>query len=313
MSEGLQAEHKVDFTYRRRVGGNTARFLAGLARRELWASPVTGGRPEIPPADHDPVTGHLVDELVQVADMGAVRAWTWVAAPGPEHPLDHPFAFALVQLDGTDTGLLHVVDVGAEAAMATGMRVRADWRDQRTGSILDIRAFVPDGSAAPAGTAETRSDTGVAEEAAEVVSDVRLRYVYEPGRALSGFLRALADRRIEGGRCPVCRQVYVPTRPRCPACGAGALTPEWLDDHGTIISYTIVHIPFHGMTTELPFAWAWIQLNGADVPFAHLLGDVTLDDLEVGQRVEAVWVPDEELGPTWESIRHFRVVEGPKE
>jgi uncharacterized OB-fold protein len=310
MSEGLQAEHAVDFTYRRSVGGNTSRFLAGLARGELWASQVTAERTEIPPVEHDPVTGQVVDNLVRVADTGTVRSWTWVAAPLPEHPLNRPFAFALVQLDGADTGLFHVVDTGDGAAMATGMRVRADWREKRIGSILDIRAFVPDESVRSDPPAAADSDAELVEEPAEVVSDVRLRYVYEPGLALSGFLRGLADRQIEGGRCPVCHKVYVPTHPRCPACRAGPLTPERIQDRGTIVSYTVVHIPFHGMTTELPFAWAWIQLDGADVPFAHLLGDVSLDDLEVGQRVEAVWVADTELGPTWESIRHFHIVEG---
>jgi uncharacterized OB-fold protein len=310
MSEGLQAEHAVDFTYRRRVAGGTGRFLAGLARRELWASQLTGERTEIPPVDHDPVTGQVIKKSVRVADTGTVCSWTWVAAPLPEHPLDRPFAFALVQLDGADTSLLHVVDAGEEAAMATGMRVRADWRDERIGSILDIRAFVPDPSAAPDLTAVAGGDAGVVEDAAEVVSDVRLRYIYEPGLALSGFLRGLADRHIDGGRCPLCHKVYVPTHARCPGCGAGPLTPERMGDRGVIVSYTVVHIPFHGMTTDLPFAWAWIQLDGADVPFAHLLGDVSLDDLKVGQRVEAVWVPDGELGPTWESIRHFRIVEG---
>jgi uncharacterized OB-fold protein len=310
MSEGLRAEHAVDFTYRRSVGGNTGRFLAGLLQGELWACRIAGERTEIPPVDHDPETGQVIEKLVRVADTGTVRSWTWVPAPLPEHPLDHPFAFALVQLDGADTDVFHVVDAGDEAAMATGMRVRADWRDERIGSILDIRAFVPDPSAAPDLPAVASRDRGVAAHPAEVVSDVRLRYVYEPGMALSGFLRGLADRHIEGGRCPVCHKVYVPTHPRCPACRAGPLTLERVEDRGTIISYTVVHIPFHGMTTELPFAWAWIRLNGADVPFAHLLGDVSLDALEVGQTVEAVWVPDAELAPTWESIRHFRVVEG---
>jgi uncharacterized OB-fold protein len=310
MSDGLQAEHAVDFTYRRSVGGNVGRFLAGLARGELWACRVAGERTEVPPLDHDPVTGQVIETLVRVADTGTVRSWTWVAAPLPEHPLDRPFAFALVQLDGADTGLFHVVDAGEETAMATGMRVCADWRDQRIGSILDIRAFVPDLSAAPDVPAAPSGDTGVVEEPAEVISDVQLRYVYEPGMALSGFLGGLAERHIEGGRCPVCHKVYVPTHPRCPACRAGPLTLERVEDRGTIVSYTVVHIPFHGMTTELPFAWAWIRLNGADVPFAHLLGDVSLDALEVGQTVQAVWVPDAELGPTWESIRHFRVVEG---
>jgi uncharacterized OB-fold protein len=49
-------------------------------------------------------------------------------------------------------------------------------------------------------------------------------------------------------------------------------------------------------------------LDGASVPFAHLLGEVSPDEVEVGMRVQASWLTDEELGPTWESIRYFRPV-----
>jgi hypothetical protein len=86
------------------------------------------------------------------------------------------------------------------------------------------------------------------------------------------------------------------------------MDPVRLGDEGTIVSYTIVHLPFHGMTIELPFITAWIRLDGADVPFAHLLGDVPPDGVRVGQRVGARWAPDDELAPTWESIRYFRPI-----
>jgi uncharacterized protein len=54
-----------------------------------------------------------------------------------------PFAYALIQLDGAATPLLHVVDAGAESAMRTGMRVRARWAEQPAGAITDIQAFEP--------------------------------------------------------------------------------------------------------------------------------------------------------------------------
>lgn len=134
---------------------------------------------------------------------------------------------------------------------------------------------------------------------------VRAEYTYEPGLTLSRFLRALGERRIEGGRCRSCAKVYVPPRVRCPACGTGPMTPVPVDDRGTIVSYTVVHVPVAGALTEPPFAWAWIRLDGADVSFPHLLGGVSVEDIFVGQAVEAVWVADDELAPSWESIRHF--------
>jgi len=134
---------------------------------------------------------------------------------------------------------------------------------------------------------------------------VRTKYTYEPGLTLSRFLRALGERRVEGGRCPGCAKVYVPPRVRCPACGAGPMTPVPVGDRGTIVSYTVVHVPVAGSPTKPPFAWAWIRLDGADVTFPHLLGGVPVEDIVVGQKVRAVWAPDDQLAPSWESILHF--------
>lgn len=313
MSDALTAQHVVAFSYRRSVGGADRQFLSGLAEAEIWGNRASDGRIFVPPIDQDPESGATMGDFVLVADVGVVRAWTWVPNPGPEHPADRGFAYALVELDGADTALLHVVDVEDEGAMVTGMRVRADWRASRVGSILDIRAFVPstgtgpvrvDGPSSRTGSA---SDTGrEAPASVEVVSDLRMEYTYEPGLVASRFLRSLGRRRITGGRCPSCAGVYVPAHPRCPACHVGPMTDVDLDDRGVVTSYTVVHVPFHEMTLELPFVSAWIRLDGADVPIPHLLGEVATEEVRVGQRVEAVWVPDDELAPTWESIRYFR-------
>jgi uncharacterized protein len=307
----LRADHTVAYRYRRSVGGAEARFLDGLAKAEIWGSRGADGRIHVPPIDHDPATGAPSEGFVEVAGTGVVRSWTWVAEPGPEHPSERPFAFALVQLDGADTALLHVVDVGAERDMATGMRVRADWRPERGGTIRDIRAFVPIAEAAPRMPMPVGGGDDREVGPLEVVSDRVISYLYEPGRAMSGFLEALAQRRIIGGRCRSCASVYVPPRPQCPACRAGALDTVPLGDRGVLTAYTVVHVPFPEMTVELPFVAAWIRLDGADVPFPHLLGEVGPGEVQVGQRVEAVWVAADEVGPSWESIRHFRPLPSP--
>jgi uncharacterized OB-fold protein len=313
VSSPLRAQHVVAFSYRRSVGGADRRFLGGLADAEIWGSRTADGRVFVPPLDQDPETGATTDQFVRIGDVGVVRAWTWVPKPGPEHPAEQAFAYALVELDGADTALLHVVDVENESAMATGMRVRADWRPSRVGSILDIRAFVPSTGTGPVTVAGpstgTRSESLTPKEtpvSVEVVSDLRVEYTYEPGLVASGFLRSMGERRIKGGRCPSCAGVYVPAHPRCPACHVGPMTDVDLGDCGIVTSYTVVHVPFHEMTLELPFVSAWIRLDGADVPIPHLLGEVAPEQVTVGQRVEAVWVPDDELAPTWESIRYFR-------
>lgn len=297
MTQPLRADHAVAFSYRRSVGGRLHEFLAGLAGGRLLGARTARGTVVVPPVEHDPETGEPTTGLVEVGPGGAVRSWTWVDAPGPHHPLDRPFAFALVQLDGADTSLLHVVDVGSADAMHSGMRVHADWRDERAGTIRDIRAFVPQ----PADAA-----TPVAPpESVDVEANPRLAYAYEPGLVLSGFLRGLGEHRIDAGRCPSCGRVYVPPRVGCPLCGGTPMTPAEVGDAGVVETFTVVHVPFHGMTSELPFAWARIRLDGADVTFPHLLGDVDVEDVRVGMRVRAVWVAGDALAPTWESIRHF--------
>jgi len=310
LTQPLRAPHVVDFSYRRSTGGAVGLFLAGLAAGQVWASRSPGGRVEVPPVDWDSETGAAVEDFVRLGDEGTVRSWTWVSRPQADHPLDHPldrpFALALIQIDGAHTSLLHVIDAGDEAEMTVGMKVRADWREERTASILDIRAFVPD-PGRRGGLPQPRPGAGPdADPGPEVVSNVRMSYSYEPGLTLSRFLRALAEHRIEGGRCPSCSAVYVPPHPRCPECRVGPLEAVEVADRGSVVSYTVVHLPFPGLSMDLPFVSAWIRLDGTDVPFAHLLGEIGPDDVVLGQRVEAVWVADEDLAPTWESIKYFR-------
>jgi uncharacterized OB-fold protein len=302
VTDALRAEHELAFSYRRSVGGADRVFLAGLARGEIWGSRGADGRVSVPPEDWDPETGAPAVDVVRVGDGGVVRTWSWIAEPQQGDPLGRPHALALVQLDGADTALLHVVDADQEE-MHTGMRVQADWRPDRVGSVRDIRAFVSNATK-PAGAPRREPPDPPPDLLVE--SDTRIRYQYEPGITLTRFLRGLADRRIEGGRCPHCDGVYVPPHPQCPACRTGPLAPVPMTDRGTVSTYTVVHMPFHGMTIDLPFVCAWIRLDGASVPFAHLLGEIAPDQVEVGMRVQAVWVADEELAPTWESIRYFR-------
>jgi uncharacterized protein len=305
----LRAPHEVAFSYTRSVAGAEHRFLSGLARAELWGSRSADGRVTVPPVDWDPETGAEVDGFVRLGERGVVRSWTWIAEPQPDDPSPQPFALALIHLEGADTSMLHIVDAPDEAAMRTGMVVCADWRVERVGAIRDLRAFVPcdsgrDGPSAP-NPASSPPDL-IAD--LEVVSQMVLRYTYEPGLALTGFLGALSERRIQGGRCPTCRGVYVPPHSTCPACRSGPMDLLEMGHQGSVSAYTVVHIPFVGITMGLPFVCAWIRLDGADVPFAHLLGEVPAEEVEVGLRVEAVWVSERDLAPTWESIRYFRPV-----
>ena len=148
--DSLVATHVLEFPggYQRSLGPVVGRFLTGLRDGRLLGVRTSSGRVLVPPTEYDPDTSEPVtDEFVDVGPAGTVTTWAWVHKPRAKHPLDRPFAWALIRLDGADTALLHVVDTGRERAVHTGLRVRPSWRDERVGHLLDIRCFVPEESA----------------------------------------------------------------------------------------------------------------------------------------------------------------------
>jgi uncharacterized OB-fold protein len=143
--ELLRAPHVIEYAYRRSLGPALGRFFTGLRDRRIEGVRTRAGRVLVPPAEYDPETGESTsEEFVEVGPGGVVKSWAWVSEPRERHPLDHPFAFALIQLDGADTALLHAVDVGDGARMSTGLRVTAKWAAETIGSIGDIESFVPE-------------------------------------------------------------------------------------------------------------------------------------------------------------------------
>lgn len=140
----LSARYVLERTYERSVGPVIGRFLGGLRERRIGGVRTRSGKVLVPPTEYDPETSEPLDEWVDVADSGVVTSWSFITEPRPGQPLDRPFAWALIRLDGADTGLLHAVDAGDPERMRTGMRVRARWSKTRLGSIKDIECFVPE-------------------------------------------------------------------------------------------------------------------------------------------------------------------------
>lgn len=143
----LTAPHKLAYTYKRSLGPVLGRFFTALRDRQILGARRKDGSVLMPPKEYDPETAEALTELVPVGESGVVTSWTWVARPRKQQPLGRPFAYALIQLDGAATPLLHVVDAGSESKMKTGMRVRARWAEKTVGAITDIAAFEPEGGA----------------------------------------------------------------------------------------------------------------------------------------------------------------------
>jgi len=142
-AEILTKPFELGYTYTRSTGPVIGHFLTELREGRICGVRGSDGGVIVPPAEFDPNTSAQLDEFVSVADTGTVTTWCWVAEPTTHHLIRHAFAFALIRLDGAAVPMLHMVDAGSEAAMHSGMRVKARWAEELRGSITDIACFVP--------------------------------------------------------------------------------------------------------------------------------------------------------------------------
>lgn len=139
----LRAGFEVGYTYTRMVGPVIGEFLGNLRDGKISGTKSSTGKVVCPATEYDPVTAEELSTFVTLPDTGTVKTWSWVNQPRAKHLLKKPFAWALIQIDGADTSLLHMVDAGSEANMKTGMKVKVRWAAQRKGFITDIECFDP--------------------------------------------------------------------------------------------------------------------------------------------------------------------------
>jgi uncharacterized protein len=304
VNQPLRAPLEIGFDYTRSLGPTLSQFMAGLADRRILGSRGSDGRVHAPPFEFDPVTLAPPGELVPVGPEGTVTTWSWAPQPLEGQPLEHPFAWALIRLDGADTAMLHAVDAGSAAAMRTGMRVRVRWADQPVGHIRDIACFEP----ADGPEASEAPDAKPEEQAAEITmitTPVRLYYEHSASPEESKFLRGLADGKLLGQRCPACGKVYIPPRGACPTDGVPTTDEVELPDHGTVTTFCVVNVPYPGQRVTPPYVAAAVLLDGADIPFQHLVLGCEPSEVRMGMRVRAFWKPRHKWGTTLENIDHF--------
>ncbi|MFE7327403.1 Zn-ribbon domain-containing OB-fold protein [Streptomyces sp. NPDC057565] len=286
MPDVLSAPLVVEFPFTRSLGPVQSAFLTGLRERTVLGVRTADGRVLVPPVEYDPVTAEEIRELTEVAATGTVTTWAWNPAPRRDQPLATPFAWVLVKLDGADTALVHVLDAPGPGAVHTGMRVRIRWSPERTGAITDIACFEPYegeiGQPSPHNGEFADPVTGI-------VTPARLDYTYTPGRAQSAYLKALSEQRTVGERCPSCRKVYVPPRGACPTCGVATAEQVEVGPRGTVTTYCIVNIKAKNLDIEVPYVYAHIALDGADLALHGRIGGIPYDQVRMGLRVEPVW------------------------
>lgn len=285
----LVSPFRLTYTYQRSLGPVLGRFLSSLKHGVIEGIRTATGEVIVPPKAYDPRTGaETTGEFVEVGPFGTVTTWTWVDEPGPGDPYDTPFAWALVLLDRADTPMLHAVRAHPKA-MRTGMRVRATFAAERTGTIHDLAGFEPM-------VHQTQTPTDVT-------------YQVHAGATTGSFVTHILDKQLVGRRCPACEKVFLPPRGSCPTCAVPTRDEVPLGQVGTVLTFSVIRIPFEGQLLEPPYACAHVLIDGADTPLLHIIGECDVDEVRMGMRVEAVWMDEPE--PTLGSIRYFRPADQP--
>jgi uncharacterized OB-fold protein len=82
-------------------------------------------------------------------------------------------------------------------------------------------------------------------------------------------------------------------------------------DTGTVTTFCVVRIPAENLAFDPPFVCAHVLLDGADIPFFHVVQGCPLEDVRMGMRVRADWVPESERSPSLYSIRCFLPLDEP--
>ena len=99
----------------------------------------------VPPRKNCPFCFVHTKEWVELSGQGEVETFTIVHRGTHIQPLKPPFAYAVIRLDGADTGMVHLLGEVEPGDVKEGMRVKAVFAEERKGSPLDIAYFKPVG------------------------------------------------------------------------------------------------------------------------------------------------------------------------
>ena len=149
------------------------------------------------------------------------------------------------------------------------------------------------------------------EPVTEIVTPIRLDYTYTPGTAPSKFLLGMKEGRILGRRCPQCAKVYVPPRGSCSMCGVEFAEEVEVADTGTLVTFAVVNVNFANRVIDLPYVSGEVLFDGADTTSMVLVQGIPADQVRMGMRVKAHWLPREQWTHAFTNIDYVEPIDEP--
>jgi len=139
-----------------------------------------------------------------------------------------------------------------------------------------------------------------------------VQYSWALGTAMSRFLHELKNGKIIGRTCKNCDRVIVPPRMFCEYCYKP--TDEWvyLEDTGTIETFSISYLDSDARRIKKPILIGVISIDGASPQhgFMHYFDEMSKDEIHIGMKVKAVWKPEKERTGAITDIKYFKPLKG---
>jgi uncharacterized OB-fold protein len=288
----------LQFPFTRTLGSTLSTFFSALADGQIIGVKV-GGRVIAPPLEYDPETGaDAGSDWVKVGPKGTVSSWTWVPEPTNLHPLQSPFAFAFITLDGADTPMIHVVEA-SEDQLEAGLRVEARFKegDDVIGRMDDL-VFVPAADPSPSAGAGEPFEAPAEPEIQTMDSFCDLTYVDNAAPPTRVWVAGLLEGRLLGRTCPQCGRTFVGATGLCcvDAIGLDDSTLTEMPQTGVVTNFTVITpTPYPGQKETEPFVRCSIMLDGTDAVMGQqTIIDVPASEVRVGMHVTLEWAPEGE-------------------
>ncbi len=128
------------------TGRAVSKFLAELKNGKIMATKCDScDRVLIPPRIFCEECFEEVRDWVQVKDTGKVNTFVISMIATDSTPLKEPIIAAVIDIDGSNGGILHILNEVKPEAVKMGMKVKAVWKSpyERRGDITDIKYFKP--------------------------------------------------------------------------------------------------------------------------------------------------------------------------
>ena len=208
------------------------------------------GRVLVPPTEYDPMTGEDLTEMVEVGPAGTVTTWAWVRQPGGEGAARPALRLGADPARRRRHRRCSVPSTPARIeAMSTGMKVEPvgprSARARSTTSPTGSRWRHDRDHTSPTSCRDVEPVRAV-RTPAEMSSPTRR------ARRAAATSRASPRRRSSAAGWP--RAPRSTSRPRRrPELGKPTLEQVEVADRGTLVSFCVVNVPFHGGTVEIPY------------------------------------------------------------